>query len=433
MRSELSKPAEELRDLIDQLLMLQNSLSDTTLELEEADNFVLLPRPPATSEAAPTAVDSHMRPFIPAELITAAAGPWSTVRPVQEGSSPQDDKKIFARVDSQIALRAVGPSSTERAVQDFQQEPECSDLETADPVRQGTAPDSMTQEWRQADANVQDLHSNDSAGSPQKISMESLPGALHSSADQALQDRGTSNLASRGSWTGAPSQEEGPSQMRQQKGGTLTRVTAVLAGERASDSLAGTDDFAGLPLTRQQDRDSDLRKTLTSLALPLSDTREEMNRSTAFVESDLPEAFVSQQPGFSGRVESDEKQTLLSLESQLSDTEAFISELQSSLAKSDSNVEELTEDIARKSQEIVDLQDRVAASTANEAKTALEMDALHLELEASQETVASMQADLEAERQLAYNNSAAHSLAIELAQQHLYGSVSHPLLPSDFI
>ena len=44
------------------------------------------------------------------------------------------------------------------------------------------------------------------------------------------------------------------------------------------------------------------------------------------------------------------------------------------------------------------------------------MEALHAELSASEDTVASLQADLAAEQQLAYNQSAAHSLAQELAE-----------------
>lgn len=50
-----------------------------------------------------------------------------------------------------------------------------------------------------------------------------------------------------------------------------------------------------------------------------------------------------------------------------------------------------------------------------------------MELEASEETVASMQADLEAERQLAYTQSAAHSLAQELTLQHLHDLVRPPV------
>jgi hypothetical protein len=55
--------------------------------------------------------------------------------------------------------------------------------------------------------------------------------------------------------------------------------------------------------------------------------------------------------------------------------------------------------------------------------------ALSLELEASEETVASMQDDLEAERQLAYNQSSAHSLAQELTLQHLH----HLVRPIQYI
>ena len=44
------------------------------------------------------------------------------------------------------------------------------------------------------------------------------------------------------------------------------------------------------------------------------------------------------------------------------------------------------------------------------------MEALSAELSASEETVASLQADLAAERQLAYTQSAAHSLVQELAE-----------------
>lgn len=69
------------------------------------------------------------------------------------------------------------------------------------------------------------------------------------------------------------------------------------------------------------------------------------------------------------------------------------------------------------------LEVQVAESHASKEKAALEIEALKCELEASEDTVASMQADLEVERQTAYNKSAAHALAIEMAEEHLYGKV----------
>ena len=434
---ELSRTAEEMRDLIDQLLALQNSLSDTTLELEEADDFKLIHRLPATPEAALTAVDNHMMPeqqgmtFISGLTKAAQQGPRSNVPKAHVGSASEGYKDDL---DTEALLttlqKATGPAPAEVAgepVQHVQQKSGPAVPETASPVLQVAAQNSSAQEWKQAGANVQSLHSGDSAGGPQKVSVQSPFNTLQAPAEAAFQIDSTRDLAALDSWVEAPCKKEQLSQMHQPDGESSDPTpTAMTAGERTAGQLAGMDDFAVLPLEDQQGRELDSHNDSASRALPRPISKEERDRSAD--SSDLPGAFGHRQRVDPGRLEPDERGTVLTLKSQLSDMEAFVSELQSSLAKSDSNVEDLAEDVARKSQEIVDLRNKVAASTVKEAKAAMEMDALQFELEASQETVASMQADLEAERQLAYNNSAAHSLALELAEQHLYGTVSHLLI-----
>lgn len=108
---------------------------------------------------------------------------------------------------------------------------------------------------------------------------------------------------------------------------------------------------------------------------------------------------------------------------QLSEAGAELLGLQDRLASSSSEMESLQAAVAAKDSSLADLSKQMAEACEKEQRSGLEIETLRIELQASEETVASMQADLEAERQLAYNQSAAHSLALELAEQHLYGSV----------
>lgn len=111
-----------------------------------------------------------------------------------------------------------------------------------------------------------------------------------------------------------------------------------------------------------------------------------------------------------------ESSTLLA---QMKIKDAQILELQASLAKSDGLIEDLENRLDSQTRSTSKLEVQLASSLEGQGVHELEICALEGELEASNETIASIQSDLAAERQLAYTRSAAHALALELAQEHL--------------
>lgn len=122
-------------------------------------------------------------------------------------------------------------------------------------------------------------------------------------------------------------------------------------------------------------------------------------------------------------IEQTTKDDIQTMQEQLLQSETKVLELQDSLEALSNDLDATKTDSVAKDELLEGLIRQLRRSSEREDQSALEMEALRQELKASEETVVSMQADLEAERQLTYNQSAAHSLALELAEEHLYGQV----------
>ena len=437
MRSEPSQPAEEMRELIDQLHMLQSSLSESILELEEADDFLLLPRMPATAEAAPIAVARNMRPeqrSISADLaegVTAALEDKVIALPMRhtEITSENDESGLnsihLPTASKEAAIGAFEAIAAQEPVhQEMQQRFGFANSESASLIREDAARGRKSPAIKSLKADEPDIDLDHFKGLSRQVEGQRPQDGLYRVAQRAAESvPRNDNVGVQGSsddWIEALFPDADSSRLQEPEGeGTDRMLADLLADQRPASHEIGIGDSPKEADEKLQTWKSDLRETFASSPQHYPRTAELEHGSSGLPKSKLIETSTPQQATELSRLEVNQR--VVTLQSQLSNTEAVLSELQASLAKSDSSVKDLSEDVARKSQELTDLQNTAAAS---EAKAALEIDALQLELEASQETVSSMQADLEAERQLAYNTSAAHSLALELAQQHLYGTVS---------
>ena len=426
--SEPSKPAKELKELIDQLLTLQASLSDTTLDLEEADNLVLLPREPATSKAVSAAVgglsklDKHgIATSTTAAMTIATLPPQESALPTDMAENPGDHKRSLQGTASmqpsvqQSFMTADAETSEKAILRQLQHNLGSSDRQDAFLDKGEAARDDASSHSGQYKAQASRPSCSPLVALPRRVSAKPAVSALPADAESHSFEVDTAGLFLNSKEREA---EEVSGQVHQPAFDSLKAIVKKVGNILARASAKETPHDNAVS-ERSGDRGIDSGKH-SDLDAQSSMHHQEEGEATPSSNS----LHLKQHPLKAGRSETE----VFALQSQLSTSESLIIELQSSLAKSDSSVEILMEDLASKSQEVSDLESRLAASLAVDARKALETDALQLELEASQETVASMQADLEAERQLAYNTSAAHSLALELAQQHLYGTVSQLVL-----
>ena len=381
-----SKPTEELKQLIQQLSNLHSSLSETCGELEGLASSLASPRQPRQPR---NSLNEPGRGF--------EARSEQRLAELQETSDPaihgqKTNSRSLKTAVSMVSASRVSGSSADDSLMPLTQHAESNEHQLW-PLR-----------WPTANATAQASY---------------IPGSDHGCPAEVLSVRGEAvagvgeNKAATEDEVLAPDFNQLSSQVQETEDGSINadqdRQTSSSNNPAARDPTAEPqlEDSAPEATIMQQDaRDvilspmsANVRPSLARFSGP--DTSEE---------GGIPELHAQIQ-----------QHQIALLQKQLLEARSAVSELQHSLSQSESTVQDLRSTTSRDADKMRGLQNQAATAFEDKARNSLEMETLKMELEASEETVASMQADLEAERQLAYTKSAAHSLAQEMAEEHLFG------------